>query len=114
MPLASKAFRIRRRNSRPTSHCFNGSVLMRNRSVTSDALNAIGVVVVADADVDHVVRKVLRLVRQRANFAGRNVVQRAFEIAQHDRAEVDRFNGAADVVDVDDVTEANLVFGNHE
>ena len=51
---------------------------------------------------------------ERADVAVGDGVDHAFNVAQHDRAQVDLFDRAADAVDVGRIAEADLILGDQE
>ena len=61
-----------------------------------------------------VVRKILRLVRERLHLAVGEDVDRAFLVAQHDRAQVDFLDEPALAIDDRDVADAALVLEDQE
>ena len=146
-PCCANALMIRRRSSRPTTHCFSGTVLIRafiftdqspNESTPSTSIgarmdgperrvrlqlrsdlahhrgDAVGVVVVRHREIDDVVREVLAAIRQRVDRAVRKHVNRALDVAQDDRPEVDRLDDAVGAVDRRGIADADLILENQE
>ena len=78
------------------------------------ASTTIDVLSVRHADVDDREGKVLAQIRERGDGPVREHLDRAFDVAQHDRPQIDLLDAPGHAVDARAVADAHLVFEDQE